>query len=74
MARLSADLAEYVRTVARLYMGYSAYDLSGMTHAVESPWHEVAHATSNRVNLGLIISNEAIEAYFVSGKALLPRS
>lgn len=74
VAKLSSELAKYVRTIARLYMGYSAYDLSSMTHAVESPWYEVAHATDSRVNLGLLISNEAIEAYFASGRAPFPRS
>lgn len=71
---LSDDLSIFVRTIARLYMGESAYDLSNMTHAVESPWYEVVHAADGKVNLGLVISNEAIASYFASGRAPLPQS
>ena len=56
----SAEENHIINEVLRVYGGYSGGQLSGMTHAVGSPWHQTMTTLGNRST----ISNDLIEDYF----------
>ena len=47
-----------ISEVLRIYGGFSGGHLSGLTHAVNSPWHQT------RVEGGSVISDELIKSHF----------
>ena len=60
--RVSQSDAEYIASVASAYRGYSAIDLSAMTHAPGTPWTKIY--TSERT--GATIPNDLIAQHYRS--------
>lgn len=65
---LSQSDAEFVRSVIKAYSGYTAFELSDMTHEEGTPWDNVWNTTRTIGRLGLRIRNEDIRKYFIESK------
>ena len=58
------ETATFVELVVRRYGHIHASELRRMTHVEDGPWHQVWHAPSGRVTLGMRIDNEAVRRHF----------
>lgn len=61
---LSADDAEFIRSIFDAYHVYDAWELSDMTHEPGSPWDRIWNSTTPIGRLALRIKNEDIQAHF----------
>jgi uncharacterized phage-associated protein len=65
---IGSEVEKFLGDVFDAYGQVHALELSYMTHRRGSPWDEVWNAPSKRVQLGMRISNESIQAWFASSK------
>ena len=56
----------FVQDVLRAYSQFHPYSLSDMTHEIDSPWHKVWCAGSQRSTIGMRIPNKFIREYFLT--------
>lgn len=56
----------FVRTIFKAYHGYSAWQLSELTHEAGSPWDRLWNSESPIGRLALRLRNEDIRAHFMS--------
>lgn len=56
----------FIRAIFKAYHGYSAWELSELTHEVGSPWDRLWNSASPVGRLGLRLRNADIRNHFVS--------
>lgn len=61
---IDPDHAAFLRNIFDAYAHIEAFELSNMTHAEGSPWHEVWNASNGTINIGMKISNGKIRNWF----------
>lgn len=69
-SNLLSEDETFVRQVFATYGGISAFELSDMTHKLDSPWDKVWNTQTAVGRLGLRIRNDDIREYFLSIKKL----
>jgi uncharacterized phage-associated protein len=61
---LSLDDAKFVRSIFEAYHVYDAWQLSEMTHEINSPWDRLWNSSEPIGRLALRLRNEDIKAHF----------
>ncbi|WP_235818392.1 Panacea domain-containing protein [Brucella grignonensis] len=65
-AHLTDADRSFIKFMLRAYSQFHPYELSEMTHEVNSPWHKVWEAGSGRSAIGMRIPNKFIREYFLT--------
>lgn len=55
---------EFLDRIWDVYNGYSAVELSALTHQENSPWYETWHQNGGKENYGVVIPNDRIEQHY----------
>lgn len=58
------EFKKFIMNIFGAYVGYSAIELSNMTHEAGSPWHQVWMDGARDVRPGMKIANEDIKQHF----------
>ncbi|MDQ0108245.1 Panacea domain-containing protein [Chitinophaga terrae (ex Kim and Jung 2007)] len=67
-AEKDGELINFLDAMWNVYSKYSAVNLSTATHAVGTPWHDVAKTYDFVLPKGAIINDSLIKDYFISEK------